>query len=101
MNLEFAMYDYNVVVSDVQYEKVGGSYDYDAPSDMDYTGYEDLLGFNIDSIHDLQNKGKMLEPKQEGEFINEHYQEIYDTILKLCRAWYSSPNGSDNEEWYP
>lgn len=86
MNLEFTMYGCNVVVSDVQYERVEGSYSHNAASDVDYHGYEDLLGFKIDSIHDLQDKGKMLDQKQEGEFISEHYQEIYDTILKLCRG---------------
>lgn len=96
MNIEFVMYGYRIVVSDVQYEKVEGSYSYNASSDMDYSGYEDF-GFSIDSIHDTEEGGRMLGAKEEGAFISEHHTEIYDTILGMCRAWESE----DKEEWYP
>ena len=96
MNLEFVMNGYRIVVSNVQYTKVEGSYDYDAPSDMDYLGYEDFE-FLIDSIHDTEDGYRMRAAQDEGAFISEHYEEIYDTILKMCRAWESE----DKEGWYP
>lgn len=96
MNIEFVMDGYRIVVSDVQYEKTNGSYSFDAPSDMDYLGYEDFE-FSVDSIHDTEDGNRMLDQKEEGAFISEHYEEIYDTILKMCRAWESE----DKEEWYP
>lgn len=96
MNIEFVMHDHRVIVSDVQYKNVKGSYNYNASSDMDYSGYEDF-GFSIDSVHDTEDGNRMLDVKEEGAFISEHYEEIYDTILKMCRAWESE----DNESWYP
>ena len=78
MDLSIEMYGYIFNLSDVVYEKVEGSYSYNAPSDMDYYGWEDVE-YKVKSIFDTET-GLDLKGVDYTEVLEEQSYELESRV---------------------
>lgn len=78
MDLSIEMYGYIFNLSDVNYEKVPGTFSRNADSDMDYYGWEDL-DFNVKSVVDTES-GLELKGTDFDEVVAEHEKELESKV---------------------
>lgn len=79
-----------ITVEVVNYEKVEGSYSYNAASDMDYRGWEELE-FTIKSVEVEKQNGSTFYTNSKNvinELISDEiYASIYDWLLEQMKGY--------------